>query len=344
MIEDKFRLKDEEYWTDPWRTRREIQRPLMQKGIESFYIGAPQIVPLDRYSTLPVAVLRTRKLLSTDKIDFRKTAIITAIELNTYRLSAALAFPSPAQRPANGVLRSGKKDSFSGDPTAMASEGSSIDLASLLQLPRDRGEYVVGLISLDRTSNRCRMKLVESAGYEDPAVDEFLQEYRARRVPPPMPFPQPGEWLSSFEKQDHSPAIPAEPGIAISIPRVSIFAANARCVLGGSFRVPIQPQHISKPPRLDVATVPVTLLITGSVEPEPRILRLFVPTYAPLESAGGRTFGVGYFSFDLCRMTNLLRTPQTWFIYAFAGEIMTAPIPAAFAKLPEETIDAVESW
>ena len=123
-------------------TRSEIQRPLIRKGLESFIIGAPQVVSLDRYTTFPVAILRTRKIVGASKIDFRKTAIIAAMELNTYRLSARLAFAnSPQPRSPNGTAagsRSGAKDSFSNDPTAMAAEGSTLDLATLLRLPAGR--------------------------------------------------------------------------------------------------------------------------------------------------------------------------------------------------------------
>ncbi|HEY2379966.1 MAG TPA: hypothetical protein VGK48_02175 [Terriglobia bacterium] len=345
MIEDKFGLADEEYWSDPWRTRKEVQRPLIQKGLEAFFIGAPKVVSLDRYATFPVAVLRTRKVTGASKIDFRKTALITAIELGTYRLSARLAFPASLyRRPGNGAARTGVKDSFSNDSTAMIGEGSTLDLAALLRLPVYRSEYLVTLISLDRVSNRCRMRLLEAAGYEDPAVDDFLREYRASRVPPPKPFPEPAIPLPNFKPMDQSPQITAGTGITLSVPRVNIFARNTRCILSGSFRLPIQPQHSSKPPREDIATVPISLLITGSVDPEPRILRLFVPTYQPLESSGGRTIASGYFSFDLCGMTNLLSIPQTWFIYGFSGEVMTAPVPTAFAKLPDEEFDEVQSW
>ena len=41
MIEDKFGLKDEEYWTDPWRTRNAVQRPLMLKNREALVLGTP---------------------------------------------------------------------------------------------------------------------------------------------------------------------------------------------------------------------------------------------------------------------------------------------------------------
>src|ERR1700733_12929174 len=111
MIKDEFGLRDEEYWTDPWRTRSDIQRPLMQSGRESFLIGAPQIVSLNTYRTFPLAILRTRKVIGADKVDFRKSAIVAAMELNTYRLSARLAFAnSPAAISPNAAPRTGARD------------------------------------------------------------------------------------------------------------------------------------------------------------------------------------------------------------------------------------------
>jgi hypothetical protein len=354
MIKDEFGLRDEEYWTDPWRTRSDIQRPLLQKSLETFLIGAPQTVALNTYSTFPVAILRTRKLISTSKVDFRRAAIITAIELNTYRLSARQAFansPQPSVR--NSVPRSGAKDSFANDTSAMAAEGSTIDLARLLGLPASRSAYLITLICLDKVSNRCGMKLVEAAGYEDPAVDEFLRQHLASRQAPPLIFPEPTETLPSYRREAASPAIPTEPGITLSVTRVNVFTPAARCVLSGSYRLPIQPQHAVKPAEFGngevttpaaTAIVPITLLLTGSVEPEPKVLRLSVPSYEPLQSAGDQEVAVGHFSLDLCRMANLLVTPQTFFIYAFSGEVMTAGVPTAFARLPEEHLNAVQSW
>ena len=94
---------------------------------------------------------------------------------------------------------------------------------------------------------------------------------------------------------------------------------------------------------METARVPVSLLLTGSAEPTPQILKLTVPSYTPLESAGGHTIATGYFSLDLCRIANLLVTPQTYFIYAFSGEVMTSAVPTAFVRLPEEDMEAAES-
>jgi len=353
MNEDKFGLKDEEYWSDPWRTRKAIQRPLMQKNQEGLLLGAPTIVPLNQYQSFPVALLRVCRLTTLSKIPSRPNVIIAAMDLFTGELRAQLALPDGSRRPSNGTSPrsagpAASRDSFSDDDTAMIGEGHLIDLATRLQLPAMRGEYLVSAILLDKVSNRCRMKVVESAGYDDPAVDDFIREYRASRRKPPTVFPEPGDPLPFYQRQEDSPAIPADIGIALSVTRVSVFSPRTRCVVTGSYRLRIQPQHVVKPVAggvaQETARVPVSLLITGSADPAPRVLKLVVPSYEPLKSAGNETVAAGYFSLDLCRLTNLLVTPQTFFIYAFSAEVMTAAVPAAFVRLPEEDVDAVQSW
>lgn len=355
MIEDKFGLKDEEYWSDPWRTRKDIQRPLMQKGEEGLVLGAPGTVALNQHREFPVALIRVCKLATLGKVRSRPTLIITAMDLGTYELRARLALPDAGRQPAAAVPGNapGGRDSFSDDDSAMVGEGHTIDLATRLHLPAARGEHLVTAILLDQVSNRCRMKLVESAGFQDPEVDEFLREYRASRMKPPAVFPEAAAPLPGYRRQDNSLAIPAEPGIALSVTRVNVFGPGTRCVLAGSFRLPIQPQHVVKAVKVgtepavvpeETARVPISLLLTGSADPTPQILKLVVPSYAPLESAAGQTVAVGHFSLDLCRMANLLVTPQTYFIYAFSGEVMTAPVPTAFARLPEEELDHAGPW
>ena len=349
MIEDKFNLKDEEYWTDPWRPRKALQRPLMRKKQEGLILGAPGTVALNQHEHFPVALIRVCKLTSVSKIPSRSTAIITAMSLDTYELRARLALPpgGRARRASSARRGSGgsKRDSFSGDDSAMISEGHTIDLARRLQLPASRGAYNVTAILLDQVSNQCRMKRVEAAGYEDPEVERFLRKNLAAALDTPAIWPEPVPGLSepTYRRQEESPRLPAEPGIALHIERVGFMRPSERRCLFGGFRLPIRPQHIVKPSeekrgkkkrKPPTAVVPITLLLTGSVDPAPRLLQLAVPSYAPLETSGDETRATGYFTLDLCRMTDLMERPQTYFIYAFSGAVMVGPIPAAFVRLP----------
>src|SRR5580700_1426535 len=150
MTEDKFDLRDDEYWSDPWRTRKTIQRPMMQKNQEGLVLGAPAIVPLNQRQNFPVALLRVGKLTTLGKIPSRPNVIITAMDLSTGELRARLALPDVG-RPSNGTASQkppAGRDSFSADATAMVGEGHTIDLASRLQLPAARGEHLVTAILL----------------------------------------------------------------------------------------------------------------------------------------------------------------------------------------------------
>ena len=60
--------------------------------------------------------------------------------------------------------------------------------------------------------------------------------------------------------------------------------------------------------------------------------------------SAGQALAVGHFSIDLCRMAELVISPQTYFIYAFAGEVMTAAVPIAFVRLPLEELESADSW
>lgn len=350
MIEDRFGIKDEEYWFDPWPNRKVVQRALMQKGEEGLVLGAPASVALSLHADFPAAFIRVAKLTTFAKIPSRESVIIAAMEPNSNQLYARLALPwSPARpaAPAAGNPPAGR-DSFSGDDSAMMSEGHTLDLAAWLGLPRARGEYLLSAILRDTVSNRCRMKLADSAGFDDPAVDDFVREYRASKLKPREVFPPAADPLTSYRRQENSPALPDEPGIALSVPRVQLFSSKTRCMVSGSFRLPIQAQRPGAPDLeagapanapVETARVPIALLITGSTDATPQIVNLVIPSYEPVKTAAGRQQAVGHFSFDLCRIARLLTTPQTFFIYAFAGEVMTPAIPCAFVRLPEAEQD-----
>lgn len=344
MILDRFCIKDDDYWLDPWICRKALQRPLMQNREEGLLLGAPAIVALNVHEEFPVALIRVAKLATLSKVPTRPTVIITAMDLGTSELRARLALPGAQFQEAAPGAPPAAKDSFSDDDSAMISEGHTIDLSKRLDVPAVRGQHLVTAILLDQVSNRCRMKLSESAGFDDPAVEEFVREHRAQKRKPSEIFPAVSEPHTSYRHEQDSPPIPIEVGISLAVPRVQIFNSKSRCVVKGSFRLPVSPQHLVKddiaagvvskaPP--ESARVPVSLLITGSVDAAPQVVSLVIPSYEPVKSTGGETLALGYFSFDLCRLANLLVTPQTYFIYAFCGEYMTDPIPSAFVRLPQ---------
>jgi hypothetical protein len=333
-------LEDEEFWTDPWRTKKTIQRQLMAGNREAYVIGTPQKVSLAAHRSFPLAIIRVFKVGASTNRNFARFSIITAFDLYTGRLSAARAF--------DPVTSAGP--SANGGPPAMIGEGYIIDLARRLKIPALRGDYLVNLICLDKVSSRSRMKLVESGGYEDPAVEEFFRQHLASQFGPPKVSPEPNSgrgFFPVYAERLESPAIPSEPGISIKINRVNLMSAE-ECLLTASFRLPVEAAHIVKrspasadePPRLrrETAIIPITLLLTGSVEPSPQLIQLSVPAYSPLTTAAGQTMATGHFTFDLLQMASVRTIPQTYFIYAFAGPVLSGPVPAAFVTLPPSAV------
>lgn len=338
MIDDTFGMEDEAYWTDPWVNRKAIQRPLMQGGQEAFIIGAPKVVPLDRHKTLPVAVLRTRKAQGGSPVDFRPMAVLAAWDINAGRLSARMAFPkAPPAPPATAPKRpAGKGDSFSGDATAMISEAGTLDLAARLQLPLASGEYVVSLLCLDQAANQCRMKVVDSAAFHDAEAEAYLRALREEQMGPARVHPAAGQGAAAYTQLPASPAIPEDTGIALAAQRVTVLRPDRPCMLHGSFRLPVPAPAAKTPPgageAAPTAIVPIGLLLTGSITPDPVVIHLNVPAYAPLEKAGKERIAIGHFALDLCAHARLAGVVQTYFVYAFSGEAMAGPVLAAFVS------------
>ena len=337
MIEDKFALEDASFWTDPWASRKSVQGAMMSTGTEGFVIGAPKEVALDRKRTLPLAVLRVKKAQGGSPVDFRATAVLAAWDKNQGRLSARLAFPRPPAAPApkRPATASGKGDSFSGDDTAMISEASTLDIATRLGLPLEANEFTVALLCLDQVANGCKLKLIESAAYHDAVAEEFLRASREELMGPPRIHPEAGKGRTEYVKQAETPDVPAKPGIALAVQRVTVMRADRPCMLHGSFRLPakaLAPMPRPAGEEAPTAIVPIGLLLTGSVHAEPVVLNISVPSYTPLEKIGGGTFATGFFALDLCAFAKLGGTVQTWFIYGFSGDCVAGPTLAAFVN------------
>jgi hypothetical protein len=210
------------------------------------------------------------------------------------------------------------------------------------------------VIMRERVSNRCRMKLVESTSYEDSEVDKFVSEFQSRQDGPPGITPQPAPAIASYERHPRSPEIPKEPGVALAVERVSVLTASPRCLVFGSYRLPMcsqdrvqmlsVPEQPKSPNGAAVvesggALVRISLLLTGSVDSAPQILSMKVPSR--IITSGENPLACGHFALDLCKLLKFSGRPQTYFVYAFSGEVMAGPCLAAFVNLPA---DWEEKW
>ncbi|HKP98658.1 MAG TPA: hypothetical protein VJ385_23205, partial [Fibrobacteria bacterium] len=201
-------------------------------------------------------------------------------------------------------------------------------------------EYIVSLLCLDKASDACRMRVIDSAAFRDEAAEEFLRAYREEQLGPLRVHPEAGLGWTSYVRQPTSPDIPAETGIALSVQRVTVMRPDRPCVLNGSFRLPARALSPASAPasgrdsraQAPAAIVSIGLLLTGSVNASPVVLNLNVPSHAPLEQVGEETFATGYFTLDLCAHAPLAGVAQTYFLYAFSGEVTAGPALAAFVN------------
>jgi hypothetical protein len=355
MSQEKLGLEDEEFWSQPFKTKDAIENRLIKKKTEALIVGAPSKVLINTRETFPVVALQVAFLKNLAKMDLRKTAIVTAVELNSNRVHAGMALRQDMDLPpADGEMPEGW----------MGGEGYLIDLRERLQLPWKPGDYIVTLLMLDQASERLRTRLVDTSGFEDPEVARFIEEHR-KKAGLSLVWPEPGDPLPSYKQEKESPPIPSErvkfkedeeepeideeemesgkkrerkPGMALSVPRVSVIDENTRCILSGSFRLPVKEQELlpqDKAPKpakpAPVALMPITLVLTGTEQVTPTVLRLIVPSYDPIDKTiRGPLMVTGHFTIDLCTLAPVAKVPQTFFIYAFSGEIMAGPAPMAF--------------
>lgn len=316
-------LTDADYWDDPLKTRLQIENQLLDAERSVMVIGAPSKVAYQQRETLPMVFLRVGQQDPIARLPFRSTALVVAQDLSTNTTYANMAVTDDAIVPPP----------YDGPPLeGMTGEAWVVDLREQLDLPWQRGELLVSVILRDTMSHRVRVKLGKG-GYEDPAVEQVLAEDASKPQPAEI-YPRPrkddddGNSLPTYRKQPDSPELPSAIGINLAVPRVVSRNKNMRIAVHGSFRLRLLPRERA-PGRIYSAVVPITLLATGSDVPNPYQFDLQVPVYEPVATVDGQAEVTGYFSIDLQSLANLDAVDQTFFVYAFSGELVTGPLPMA---------------
>ncbi|HEY3820074.1 MAG TPA: hypothetical protein VGL81_23070 [Polyangiaceae bacterium] len=188
------------------------------------------------------------------------------------------------------------------------------------QAPWPPGTYALVAVAADRVSPRVETVLGRATSTVDPAADLVGPE--SLRVWPP---PDPAGNLPHYHPLDQSPAVPAEPGIALVAARV---ASAGTAVVHGAFRVRLRPRWIVP----YGAVVPITLVLTGSEDPAPFVLPLRLPSFDRVDAAGTPSTVTGRFALDLLQLAPLAAArAQTWFLHAFSSEASAGPLPIAVA-------------
>jgi hypothetical protein len=342
-----LRLSDDDFWTDPTRTRDEVQGPYMSEGREVLFFDAPSVVPLEARETAPTQALRVATFDTLSQRPFRKSAIVTAVDIANNRVYADVAV-RPSGRESDPTPRK-----YTGPPVkGMGTEVFTIELRERLALPWEAGRYLARLLIADQITDPRTIEF-KPGGFIDPAVEKFREQERTRTNVPAL-APAPGPGLAIFRQDKQSPALPPSEGLALSAPRVLDLDQPGPCFLRGSFRLPVLRRHLvpqgtkaGAEPLFDqlknqpagtpqpTAVVPITLVGTGSSMAGPYVWRLMIPTFDRVDASDQRPVVTGFFSIDLRTLNGFDTTQQTMYLYALSDRAVAGPVTVGLTRPPK---------
>jgi hypothetical protein len=337
MITTATTLPSEEFWSQERPGLEDLLMAEFGSGEERTRICGLDTVELTK-ARLPLLGTRVQDLDRRRKPDFIRDSIVVAVDIMRDETFTGLAFAPPQEV--------GEADPDSESPAGKSGVTFEIDLFEQLKLPRRKAVYIVTVLTRDQVSNRVRIEVIDDPGvYQDEVVARMRDEAEAGQPPSP-PWPPKHHPL----QMEAMPAItpPEKTGLLLSAERVTWISEDARCALGGAFRILAGPRHkvrrlvdLADPlkppiggalqaPKPDPfegaqAVVPVTLVLTSADLPGPFATTLRVPSH----DQGAEL--TGSFCVDLGRLPGIRKVERTYFVYAFCGEHFNGPRLAAFA-------------
>lgn len=307
---------------------------------------APSSVALASRKTVPIIGYFARDIRDDVHLDLYRQLLIVGSDHATHEVRVGRALWS--EKP---LARKGPPPSADPGPGATISM-FDIDAAARLSLEGYPGRWSFVVLIREWRSELLEVEFGSApGGFHDDAAERLIEERRRANPPPPPeiwpPHPQRhvgvsgayGRSYPRYADKAQAPDLPTEPGICLEVDRAVI--SNERCMLRGSFRVPVLArEHVS--PRLydtgrgtserrmpDVgderakAVVPITLILTGSQNPGPFMITLQLPAYG-LDTNG---LALGRFELDLFELPDMPRAPTTYFLHAFHGPHAVGPLP-----------------
>lgn len=323
---------------DAWTASEEILEEVLDRLSDEEFLGlvavGPEVVDLSHRKTLPLLGFRGCTLADEMRRPFVSMAILTAVRLESNQVFVDLACrpkplspapPGPPPVPKDGTTHS----------------RFAIEVRERLpDLPWRAGTLLTTVLLGDQQSNRIHTRLIAGSG--EPEVEAFLDARRRPAYPSPV-VPAAGETWPSYRREPESPSIPEEVGIALSVERVAVVGPEHNAVLRGSFRLSAIPREIVRPEPEEedsgwrevgdpeaTAVIPITVLIVGSEESGPAVLRLQVPSYDAVDAAAERNEVTGHFNLDLLSLPGTPGLAQRYSIWALSGEALGGPAPLSF--------------
>ncbi|MFO0628460.1 MAG: hypothetical protein U0325_23000 [Polyangiales bacterium] len=328
-----FGLATSEYYDDAKGPLEAHLLDAMRANALGARIDAADVVELPDRASLPLLGVHVASYRELFQARFRDHAVVVAADARTGRVYARRLFSDEGRAPDPLPTLDGEI------PDGCTGATFHEDLFERLGLPREPASWCVWVIAREQASNPTRSEVVHGLGvWVDPEVERYLHARRVAAGPPPVWPPQASASVAMpvYTKIDASPPCPEVGGVRVTVERVVPLVDRARCVLSGSYRLPLRPGERVPADRATGAgpraVVPITLVIVGSDTPGPKVFHLRVPSENLVGEGEGEA--MGYFALDLLDLPGLWREPRTCFVYAVSGAFLSAPARVSFIDPP----------
>lgn len=316
---------------DLWKlSNADLKAPVAAVGREQramFALYAPALVDVSTRTTLPLlAVAATR---SDEQVPVDSGGVLVAVrkEGNAVATATWQEWKEPAG--AEAVPRDAN------DVVGFAVSKYQADLRKRVpELVWRPGHLLVRLIVGDRVTDAAPVELSAGAMGDDPDVRtyvEWVQSQQSPVAPPTSALPM------DHHRDDWTPEVPVEPGIALALQRVSLAREHDQLLLRGAYNLPLRPAEMVAPEspgnrdsqgRIVAARLSITLVLVGHGHPGPTVIPLRVEANVfARDHADGRPCAAGQFRCDLFGHPDMPRLLQRYSLYAFSGEYMAGPLP-----------------
>lgn len=315
--------------TDPSEDELDaVVASMLEERVARFVLRAPARVDLSREASLPLLAFIAHR---TDaRLPLKRRGVIVATRLESNTVYAATWSEWKDRKGARLPAPPGPNE-----PVGFEAEPLFADARERLpDLPWRPAHLVVRAVVGDRVTDAARVELTQGAVADDPEVRDYLERVGAQeRAPSPAlhPFPM------DAQRDELTPEVPIDRGIALAIPRASLTRKGDYLVLRGAYNLPINPDEViaaTAPDAFDaegnriVARVVITLLIVGHDSPGPSLISLRVePRVFANPHADGRMGVAGIFRCELLAHPAMPRVLQRYSLYALSGEQFAGPAP-----------------
>lgn len=315
---------------DPWSPSeadlKQAARALRAARVPALAFSAPAHVDLSTRETVPLLAVAASP---TDAPIDVAAGVLVAVRLEGNQVAAATWREWKEEPPvAVPPPRPGEIVGFVATPF-------QADLRRRLPaLPWRPGHLVVRLLVGDRVTEPERVELSAGAVGEDPDVRTFVEWAQSQQGPSSLPLENP--LPMDHHRDEWTPDVPAEPGIALTLQRVSLAREEDQLLLRGAYNLPMRaaelvppgsPGSVDAQGRQIAARFNLALVLVGHDSPGPSVLPLRIEARAfGRDLLDGRPCAAGQFRCDLFGHPDMPRVLQRYSVYAFSGEHMTGPL------------------